>query len=272
VRLFAWDYRNRLTAVRDYTGYVDEQNPGTLVMEAQYTYDAGNRRISKTVDADGAGGGTAETTWFVHDGAHVAMQFNWGQSTGRRFLYGPAVDQVLSNGRENGDLLWSLADHQGSVRDIIDASGNPIDTVTYTAFGEVIGDAPDFLFGYTGAVFDIETGLGYHRARYLDHATGRWLSEDPIGFAADVNLYRYVGNSPTNFTDPEGLKAVRFRVYDIRRRGPEDQDKVIGDLKLTLNVDTSPCKVDCDGACRGRVFLSLFFDWTPQTVTVHGPG
>ncbi|AGA28340.1 RHS repeat-associated core domain-containing protein [Singulisphaera acidiphila] len=32
---------------------------------------------------------------------------------------------------------------------------------------------------------------------------------DPLGFAAgDTNLYRYVGNSPTNFTDPTGLQTV----------------------------------------------------------------
>lgn len=39
-----------------------------------------------------------------------------------------------------------------------------------------------------------------------DPNTGRFLSEDPIGFAAgDPNLYRFVGNSPLNFTDPSGL-------------------------------------------------------------------
>lgn len=33
--------------------------------------------------------------------------------------------------------------------------------------------------------------------------------QDPLGFAAgDANLYRYVGNSPTNFTDPSGLSPV----------------------------------------------------------------
>jgi RHS repeat-associated protein len=192
VRVFAWDYRNRLTAVKDYTGYVDEQSPGTLVMEAQYTYDAGNRRISKTVDADGAGGGAAETTQFVHDGGHVVLEFDGSGSVTHRYLYGPAVDQVLSDERA-GDLVWSLADHQGSVRDIIDASGNPIDQITYSAFGERINEtapATNFLFGYTGAVRDQETGLGYHRARYLDHATGRWLSEDPIGFeGGQSNLF-----------------------------------------------------------------------------------
>lgn len=40
---------------------------------------------------------------------------------------------------------------------------------------------------------------------------GRWLTPDPIGFdGGDVNLYGFVGNSPTNYTDPSGLqKGVR---------------------------------------------------------------
>jgi hypothetical protein len=34
------------------------------------------------------------------------------------------------------------------------------------------------------------------------------LTSDPLGFeAGDANLYRYVGNSPTNATDPSGLKT-----------------------------------------------------------------
>ena len=39
---------------------------------------------------------------------------------------------------------------------------------------------------------------------------GRWLSQDPIGFAAgDANLYRYVGNGATNAVDPTGLATLR---------------------------------------------------------------
>jgi len=39
-----------------------------------------------------------------------------------------------------------------------------------------------------------------------DPGIGRWLQQDPIGFrAGDANLYRYVGNKPTNMTDPSGL-------------------------------------------------------------------
>lgn len=42
-----------------------------------------------------------------------------------------------------------------------------------------------------------------------DPSVGRWLSEDPIGFeGGDANLERYVGNNPTNATDPTGLFAA----------------------------------------------------------------
>jgi hypothetical protein len=41
-----------------------------------------------------------------------------------------------------------------------------------------------------------------------DPTIGRWMQEDPIEFEGeDPNLYRYVGNSPTDFVDPLGLWA-----------------------------------------------------------------
>ncbi|WP_443623220.1 RHS repeat-associated core domain-containing protein [Cellulomonas xiejunii] len=47
-------------------------------------------------------------------------------------------------------------------------------------------------------------GLTFHRARYYDAGLGRFISEDPIGFAGRSNLYAYGANAPTVFTDPTG--------------------------------------------------------------------
>jgi hypothetical protein len=38
-----------------------------------------------------------------------------------------------------------------------------------------------------------------------DPAVGRFISRDPIAESGGLNLYRYVGNSPINGTDPDGL-------------------------------------------------------------------
>ena len=39
-----------------------------------------------------------------------------------------------------------------------------------------------------------------------DPSIGRWFTEDPIEFeGGDADLYRYVGNDPTNAIDPSGL-------------------------------------------------------------------
>lgn len=50
-----------------------------------------------------------------------------------------------------------------------------------------------------------------------DPKQARFLSEDPLRFdAGDTNLYRYVFNSPTNYTDPTGLLVEG--IYDRNTR------------------------------------------------------
>lgn len=52
---------------------------------------------------------------------------------------------------------------------------------------------------------------GKMSSRYYSHDTGRFISEDPIGFAGeDFNLYRYVENNPLKFIDPFGEQAAEF--------------------------------------------------------------
>ena len=54
-----------------------------------------------------------------------------------------------------------------------------------------------------------------------DPTIGRFISEDPIAFeGGDANLYRYVGNSPTNFADPSGLQAPTSITLTPPGQGP----------------------------------------------------
>ncbi|GIW82876.1 MAG: hypothetical protein KatS3mg105_4683 [Gemmatales bacterium] len=62
---------------------------------------------------------------------------------------------------------------------------------------------PSGRYRFTGREFESITGFQYHRARYYDPGTGRWISQDPA--EADINPYRYAGNSPVNAVDRNGM-------------------------------------------------------------------
>jgi hypothetical protein len=56
-----------------------------------------------------------------------------------------------------------------------------------------------------------------YRARYYNPTTGRFLSEDPIGFAGSgANLYAYASENPLRFTDPSGTcQAIANKVSTL---------------------------------------------------------
>jgi RHS repeat-associated protein len=119
-----------------------------------------------------------------------------------------AIDEALT--RTEGDTtLAYLGDILGSTVALADASGVPVTTYTYAPFGEtsVSGAASSNPFRFTGREDD-GSGLYYYRARYYDHRTMRFLSEDLFGLLANPNLYRYARNNPLRYLDPLGLFTI----------------------------------------------------------------
>ncbi len=237
---YSWDYRNRLTSI------TTKDNVGTITHEVEYTYDIFNRRIVKTIDADGAGAGTATEEIYIHEGLReerdsagdqILLAFDESGDLTERYLHGPAVDQILASEdvtslSTSGDVLWALSDNLGSVRDVAEYDDSTdtttvINHITYGAFGNVTNEtnsSVDFLFAYTGRERDAESKLQYNRARYYDSGVGRWISKDPIGFeAGDANLYRYVDNVPLGATDPSGLERIADNFEDILERLNSDE-------------------------------------------------
>ncbi|MES1213010.1 MAG: RHS repeat-associated core domain-containing protein, partial [Singulisphaera sp.] len=219
---YGWDNRNRLISVTTYASAAKT----TKVSQVTYTYDAFDRRVSKSVDADGSG--TIDRhEFYAYDGGNVILDYaevdgaeGATQQELKRYLDGPAVDQILAEEdltqptSAAARVLWHLLDNQGTARDLVDNSGALVEHYVYDAYGQLLSvtdqngdlvEAPRSRYLYTGRELDLDTGLEYYRGRWYDPAVGRFLSEDPIRFAGgDANLYRYVGNGPTNATDPSG--------------------------------------------------------------------
>ena len=208
--LYTWDHRNRLTKATERTF------AGSFVSEINYEYDAFNR-LSKRYPTAGA-----ITSWVYDEGINPVFEYNNSASPSmtHRYLWSDQVDELLADEQNPGlsyrNILWSLADQLGSIRDIADANETTgITSIAnhrrYDSTGKRISEtnaSVDLVFGYTGKLLDETTGLQNNLNRWLDPATGRRISQDPIGFGGgDANLYRYVGNRPTMATDPSGLKG-----------------------------------------------------------------
>jgi len=153
-----------------------------------------------------------------------------------QYVWSPVyVDALVLRDRDsNGDgtldqRLYVMQDANYNITAIFDNAGTIVERYVYDPFGQVTvlatdwseRAASDFAWHYLhqGGRFDATSGLYHFRHRDYSPTLGRWTSLDPIRYeAGDVNLYRYVGNTPTVFTDPSGLD--KFWLFDGKVKGP----------------------------------------------------
>jgi RHS repeat-associated protein len=206
VWLYGYDNATRLVEADhkpSSTGSIDET--------VTYKYDVLNNRIGQTVNHIG---GSTTTTDFAYD----PMANCWADLTDTvahaliaRRLYNDAVDVLLAR-IDSAGVAWYGGDLLNSVRDLIGSGGVLLDHREYDVWGTKTSEtAPSYgdRYGWTGREFHVETNLQYNRARWYDQSTGRWQSQDPLGFyAGDSNLYRYAANSPQEGTDPAGTMLI----------------------------------------------------------------
>jgi RHS repeat-associated protein len=218
--VYSYDERNQLIGVQK-----QQTDGGTVLTRATYMYDVYGNRVEKQVWTSASG---TTTTRFALDGwknpvdgssQPYALKGNenfdvWAELDGSnqltmRRLFGDGVDQLAARISSGGTVAWYLTDRLGSVRNLTNSSGTLLGTLVYDGYGNVTTDtsgANGDQDQWTGRERDAESGLQYNRGRYYDPPSGRWLSEDPIGFeGADGNLFRYAKNNPTNASDPSGL-------------------------------------------------------------------
>jgi RHS repeat-associated protein len=192
---YFWDYENRMSSV------TLPGSGGTV----SFKYDPFGRRIYKS--------SSSGTSVYAYDGDNLVEETNSSGAAVARYSQGLNIDEPLAMLRSSTTSYYQ-ADGLGSLTSLSNTSGALANTYTYDSFGNLTAStgSPTNSFRYTGREFDAETGLYYYRARYYDTQTGRFLSEDPIGFGGGENFYRNVRNHPTDLGDPMGLSPA-----DIQR-------------------------------------------------------
>lgn len=177
---YTWDAHNRLVST---------------LSGGAFQYDAFGRRSSKTM------GGTV--TNFLYDDVNAVQELSGTTPTAN--LLSGGEDELFQRTDSSGASNF-LSDVLGSTLGLTDSLGVIQTQYTFEPFGNtsIGGAATTNSFAYAGRELD-GTGLYFNRARYYSSQFGRFISEDPAGFAGGINLYGYVDASPTNATDPSGL-------------------------------------------------------------------
>jgi RHS repeat-associated protein len=182
---YVWNARNQLIQIA-----------GPSV-SAAFAYDAGGRRIQKSVNG--------QTTGFLYDGQQAIAELRGG-SIDVSYHTGLGLDEVLARYSASGNRTL-LTDALMSVIAQSDEGQAADAFYSYSPYGETLamGDDRGNALQYTGREND-QTGLYYYRARYYDPVLKRFISEDPAGIRAGMNIYAYVHADPISFTDPTGLE------------------------------------------------------------------
>jgi RHS repeat-associated protein len=195
---YTWDFENRL---------VQAVVPGTHGGTTTFKYDPFGRRIQKS--------GPLGTTNYLYDGRNLLEELDASGNVLARYSDSKSIDDPLSEIRATTTSYYEQ-DGLGSVASLSNAAGALAQTYTFDSFGNQTASTGTLTnpFRYTGREFDSETALYFYRARYVDSSSGRFLSEDRLGFWAGENFYTYVHNNPATYLDPLGWAKEKKPWYD----------------------------------------------------------
>ncbi len=218
---FNWDSNNRLIHA--------ESTDGTT---ARMAYDAQGRRIAKHTNRG--------TTTFAWDGDCILSDQKTGKGP-REFVFYPGTFEPIAAIDADKSIYYFHNDHIGAPQEVTDDQGEIVWSASYNATGgieKLFVNTFDNPIRLQGQYADDELGLYYNLHRCFDPRIGAFISQDPLGIAAGVNLYAYAPNV-WGWVDPLGLmkKAADTCMQPAPKKGGEwvesskHADDIIGNVK-----------------------------------------
>ena len=274
--------RNRLArSSGNLLGWTYDSHPPT---EIAYTYDALDRRVSRT-ETTGTGWRpeTLSTRYSYHGLLpQVANEVSvregyeddddWERSTNDRSytILGDTILSHVDRGRGDDDdysnrTAWYHPDVRGSTVALSDRNGRVDAEYRYSAYGVVFGEDPTAgklsgarprgtAYLYTGSRLDAQTRFADYGYRDYAASLARFTSVDPIRDGR--NWFAYVGGDPVNRVDVWGLKSG-----DVPSSSAVVQTAEGPVLQSQMDPSYGPCYFR---ACQGVIeqHLQAFLDLT----------
>jgi RHS repeat-associated protein len=201
-----WDHADRMVAYREQAG----ATPST---QARYLYGADGLRVKKWVHA-----GTIDESTVYIDGCFEHFRSPDVQTSGENTSIHVLDSQTrvatvrVGNPHQRDaspPITYQLGDVIGSNAIVVDDGATWINREEYFPYGDTsFGGYRMKRYRFSSKERDRESGLTYVGARYLAPFLSRWISCDPAGYRANVNLYQFARGSPLVWIDPSGRQDV----------------------------------------------------------------
>jgi RHS repeat-associated protein len=199
---YEWDGADRLVRVRS-----------NGVTQAQYWYDAHNRRIAKTERV----GGAIQRWLYLYDGWDIVAVMNEAGQLRETFARGAGLAGDIGTlvavthhaGSSTNGVFYTQHNHRGDIT-LTRAGTATVGRYGYSAFG-ILHSAlgPDVCrFKFSSKERDASTGFSYYGYRFYAPRWQRWLTRDPLRESAGLNLYSFCRNSPESYYDPDGSWSI----------------------------------------------------------------
>jgi RHS repeat-associated protein len=237
VTYYSYDYHNQLVEAKV------QSSTGLVLNDEKFTYDVFGNRIGVSLNG-------SQQLWTMYDGSAPYIDFNGSGQVTQRYLSDPTgINQMYARVSPSGTVNWYVTDNLGSVRQIVSGGGALLDQLTYDPYGNIVNEANPTngdRFKYAGGEYDNVVGTDRFGARYYSSADGRWQAQDPLGFGGgDANLYRYVGNGPTDGTDPTGMGPFDlWSPEELNAKGPTFQQDMVRNLPRVGNPEDAAMALD----------------------------
>lgn len=209
-KTFAYDGRNNRTNTTSGTPAAPEKNYEWAVdnLLSEVEVPADTKTVNYSYDVSGLLGTRSEnstqTNEFVWDTtSSIPLMLSDGEY---EYIYGTGRTPLAQVSITDGSIKYLHSDANGSITASTDTTGTLSGSVIYSPYGTTT-DAPISNFGFAGEWTDKTTGHSYLRARWLDTATGTFLSEDPLTQSTG-QAFGYTAGNPLQQIDPLGLCNV----------------------------------------------------------------
>jgi len=197
----------------------------TNAWKSEFTYDGKlRRRIRYESTWNGSAWVTNTIVRYVYDGNVVIQERDGNNLPLVTYTRGNDLSGTLQSAVGIGGLLartdmalaiynrpataYYHADGNGNITVLINAQQVVVAKYLYDPYGAILSQSGPLadanLYRFSSEEFHANSGLVCYPRRLYDPNLQRWLNRDPLGEAASINLYGFVGNSALNLFDPLG--------------------------------------------------------------------